>query len=190
MKSNEIRLFREKLEQDQENLNIRRQFHEQYEWLEGYWNGRYRGNNHIDQFDREFGDYFWNLGELRDLVRDLASYPPIGSSKSNFDSTITIQRATYYLRFSTNLYEIEFPMDSDNDKEIANEWNKSAFNGSLTIVKQIRDNLFHGRKAELSEPQYTRNKELISMGVRITNLILEKLEDVENQKISIKKMKI
>ncbi len=38
MKANEITLFRNYLEEhDPENKEARRTFHENYEWLEGYW---------------------------------------------------------------------------------------------------------------------------------------------------------
>jgi len=178
MLATQIRLFREKLAQDKENLDVRRTLHEHYEWLESYWQNRFKGNNHIDKFDKELGEYFWNLKQTKTIAYKVAFYPPVGSSKNDFQPSISIQRATYFLRYFSDLFEEEFP-DTSNEKEIGILWNKSSFAALLTIVKQVRDNLFHGRKMELEEPQYTRNKELITMCVEVTTIILDNLEQAE-----------
>ena len=179
MNAQQIRLFREKLKNDKENHTIRRRLHENYEWLEAYWQNKYKGNNHIDKFCNEFENFYWEINDIKEVSREFAFYPPVGSSKNNFEPTISIQRATYHLRYFAEIIEEEFP-DTSNEKEIGSKWNKSSFNALLIIVKQIRDNLFHGRKTELEEPQYTRNKELIMMAVRVTDIVLENLENAEN----------
>ncbi|MFY0675609.1 MAG: hypothetical protein JXQ87_19625 [Bacteroidia bacterium] len=180
MNASEIRLFRDKLAQDNENLQIRRTLHEHYEWIEAYWQNRYKGNNHIDQFDNEFGQFFWDKEETKSIARKFSFYPPVGSSKNNFEPTVSIQRATFYLRYHSGLIEEGFP-DPSNENEIGQSWTKSSFAALLTIVKQIRDNLFHGRKMELSEPQYTRNKELIGMSIEATTIVLDNLEEGEEK---------
>lgn len=180
MLATQIRLFRERLAQDKENLDLRRTLHEHYEWLESYWQNKYKGNNHIDRFGNEVGDYYWNMKATKTIAKKFAFYPPVGSSKNNFEPNVTIQRATFYLRYYSDLFEEEFP-DTSDEKEIGGLWRKSSFVALLTIVKQIRDNLFHGRKMELEELQYTRNKELISMSVEVTSIILDKLEEAEEK---------
>ena len=74
----------------------------------------------------------------------------------------------------------EFP-DLDNEKVTGKKWTKSCFNALLTIIKQIRDNLFHGRKIELAPEQYNRNKELIGLSVELTTVILDNLENAEKE---------
>lgn len=179
MRAIEIKLFRERLAVDKENQGIRRTLHEHYEWLESYWQNRYKGKNHIDKFDKEFGIYFWNLEQTKDCARRFAFYPPVGSSKNNFEPTVSIERATYHLRYYSNLFDEEY-IGASNEKEVGILWGKSSFVALLTIVKQVRDNLFHGRKMELEEPQYTRNKELITMAVEVTTTVLDNLELAEN----------
>lgn len=180
MKAFEIRMFREKLSQDQENLENRRTLHEHYEWLESYWQNKYTGNNHVDKFVEEFGDYYWEIEAIKENARKFSFYPPVGSSKRNFEPTESIIRATFYLRYFSGLHEEEFP-DVDNEKETGEKWKKSSFNALLTILKQIRDNLFHGRKMELENEQYNRNKELIRLSVELTTQILDNLENAEKE---------
>ncbi len=189
MQATQIRLFREKLTQDKQNLDLRRTLHEHYEWLESYWQNRYKGNNHIDKFDSEFGDFYWDRIDTKAIAYKIAFYPPVGSSKNNFEPSISIQRATFFLRHYSDLFEEEFP-DTSNEKEIGKLWQKNSFVALLTIVKQIRDNLFHGQKMELAEPQYTRNKELINMAVEITSIVLDHLEEAEEKTTNFIKQSI
>src|SRR5690606_7108833 len=178
MNAQQIKLFREKLNSDADNLKVRRELHEHYEWLEAYWRARYIGNNYIDKFDEEFGTFFWNIEQVREVAHDFAFYPPVGSSNNNFLPTTHINRATFYLRYNSNLIKPEFPGET-GEKEIASQWKKSSFAALLTIVKQIRDNLFHGRKTEIEEPQYQRNKELVSLAVKFTGTVLDNLDNAE-----------
>ncbi len=178
MKAYEISLFREKLADDQDNLNARRSLHEQYEWIEAYWQHRYNGNNPLSKFSKEFESYYWGLSDFRELTREFSSFSPVGSSKRNFDPTESVKQATLYLRHHAKLFEVKFP-DIDNEKEVRKMWKKSSFEAILTIVKQVRDNLFHGRKMDLEENKYQRNKELVTMSSNITRLILDKLVEAE-----------
>ena len=180
MKAFEIRMFREKLSHDKTNLENRRTLHEHYEWLESYWQNKYKGNNHIDKFVEEFGEHYWEIPAIKEIARKFSFYPPVGSSKKDFEPTESILRATFCLRYFSDLHEEEFP-DLDNEKETGEKWTKSSFNALLTILKQIRDNLFHGRKMELAPEQYNRNKELIALSVELTTLILDNLENAEKE---------
>lgn len=182
MKAFEIRMFREKLSHDKINLENRRTLHEHYEWLESYWQNKYKGNNHIDKFVEEFGEHYWEIPAIKEIARKFSFYPPVGSSKRDFEPTESILRATFWLRYFSDLHEEEFP-DLDKEKETGEKWTKSSFNALLTILKQIRDNLFHGRKMELAPEQYNRNKELIALSVELTTLILDNLENAEKETI-------
>lgn len=179
MNAHLINQFREKLNADPENLLNRREFHEQYEWLEAYWDERY-GNNHIDRFSDEFGDFYWNQDKIKKIAHSFSFYPAVGSSKFNFKPNRTIERATYHLLYFSGVLEDEFP-DIKGQKDIGAEWRKNSFNALLTIIKQIRDNLFHGKKIETQEKQYQRNKELVTLASEFTKFVLDKLEEAENQ---------
>ena len=181
MISEEIQLFRNKLRQDPVNQNNRRLFHELFEWLESFWNRNYAGNNGLSNFSNQFDDFYWNIPELKKLSGRLCMYPPIGNSNNNFIPQENILRATYHLRHHSNLFDgINMPPVNDGDEDKGNLWQHSKLETILTIVSQIRNNLFHGRKMEVEEEQYQRNKELIAISVKISNLILENLVEAEN----------
>lgn len=179
MTANDIHNFRQRLSEDPDNLLNRRTLHEHYEWLESYWNDNYKGKNQIDKFASDYGAFFWNLEETKAIARKFSFYPPVGSSKRNFNPTETVKRATFFIKYNTGLFGDKFP-DIDNEKVIGDKWNKSPFVALLTIVKQIRDNLFHGRKMELADDQYNRNKELVAMATEVTSIILDNLQAAEN----------
>ena len=49
----------------------------------------------------------------------------------------------------------------------------------MILVRQIRNNLFHGKKMELSQHHiYERNKELVRLGAEVTTVILNHLYTV------------
>lgn len=181
MKAYEIEMFRQRLAEDPENLNIRRTMHEHYEWLDSYWKERYGDANQIDKFCGEFEKFYWECAEIKEVARKLSFYSPVGSSSYNFEPSVQIQRATYFLKHKSNLVEGGFPKD-EGEEVLANQWQKSSFNALLTIVKQIRDNLFHGQKMDLEETQYKRNKELITMAASLTTVVLNKLVQAEQSK--------
>jgi len=178
MKAYEIKMFRERLEEDPDNRDSRRSLHEQFEWLEAYWQENYKGNNNVDKFCEEYDEFYWNIPDLKEVALRLAGYPPVGSSKNNFDPTESVQRATYFLRHNSDLMEDGFP-EEDHEIATANKWTKSSFNALLTVVIQVRNNLFHGRKMDLEKIPYDRNKELVSMAAEIVHLILDKLDQAE-----------
>ena len=178
MEAYQIHLFREKLAKDKRNLDARREFHEQYEWLESYWQRRYR-NNHVARFSSEFNSFYWELPELKELARKFSSYPPVGNSKRDFEPSESVKKATFFLKHHMGLFDIELP-DIENEKALGRKWSKNPLEAILVIVKQVRDNLFHGRKMELESDQYERNYELVSMSRDITRLFLDSLAEAED----------
>jgi hypothetical protein len=176
----EIRIFRERLESDPDNLQARRTFHEHYEWLESFWLDKYK-NNHIPKFAREYNSYYWTLPDLIKSTRILSAYPPIGSSKLlDFDPTPTIKKATFYLKYHNDIFLPEYP-EFENEKEIGSQWSATPLEAILAILEQIRNNLFHGKKMDLEPEKYTRNKELIANAVELTTILLDKLEEATFQ---------
>lgn len=179
MKAYEIKMFRERLQVDPDNLNIRRVFHEQYEWLESYLKEKYVSNE-IDKFCSEYHQFFWTIDAIRNVARKLSFHYPVGSSSFNYEPTEPIKRATYFLRHKSNLVEGGTPEVAE-EIELADKWNKTSFHALMFIIKQIRDNLFHGGKMDLNDDQYERNKTLIGLAVEYTTCLLNNLEAAENK---------
>lgn len=179
MVSYEIRDFIQRLNQDIENKEIRRKFHENYEWLESYWKRKFGGNNGDQLFCNNHDEFYWQMNEIKNIAKELAIMRPVGASNNNFEPTQNILRATYFLKYRSELFEkgdIE-----ENQEEIvhADNWNASSFKALFSIIKQIRDNLFHGRKIDLGELQYERNRVLVQIGANLTDLLLLNLIEAE-----------
>jgi len=49
----------------------------------------------------------------------------------------------------------------------------------MCIIRQIRNNLFHGNKLQIENKQYNRNKKLVQVAASITNVILDNLKNAE-----------
>lgn len=173
-----INLFREKLANDPENLNARREFHEKYEWIEAIWFNFYNGKNEIDKFSADYGSFFWSLPEFREVVRKLSCYPPGRNSDCNFEPTETIIRATYYLIYHCDLKGDDF-QENEIESKAGSKWKKPQVTALLTTIKQICNNLSHGRKSEFGDPEYTRNKELVQMALTVTNVIHKNIEQAQ-----------
>ena len=58
----------------------------------------------------------------------------------------------------------------------------AAFKALMYIVRQIRNNLFHGNKLEIKEDQYQRNKKLVQTAASITKVILDNLKNAEDNR--------
>jgi hypothetical protein len=84
--------------------------------------------------------------QYKNIAKKLIIIRPVGASNNNFKPTLNILRATYFLKYRSELFEkgeIE-----DNQEEIvhAKNWNATNFKALFSIMKQIRNSLFHGRK--------------------------------------------
>ncbi len=115
-------------------------------------------------FCKNFGEYYWsNVHEIPSLAKDLGWSGPIG------DSTLPDNKPNLKVIEATKLL-------------VANNGNpQEKFTAMMILVRQIRNNLFHGKKMELYEPEvYKRNKDLVRQGGEITSLLLENLEQAEH----------
>jgi len=177
MNAYSIKTFRSRLNDDPENHLARSVFHENYEWIEGFL--KIYKKNEISKFCSEFGDYYWHLDEIRALARELSFFPPVGSSTLNFEPTPTIKSATYFLKYSSGL-DIPFPQE-DHELILSSRWRGNSFYAIFSIIKQIRDNLFHGAKMDLEQDQYDRNRILVGIGSKFTSIILDKLDEAVEQ---------
>lgn len=179
MISYEIHDFIEKLNHDLGNKDIRRRFHENYEWLESYQKRKFGGNNSSQLFCNNHGDFFWGIDELRNIAKRLTVIRPVGSSNNHFNPTLNIYRATYFLKYKSNLHADEDIEEMEGEVEHANKWTSTSFIALFSIIKQIRDNLFHGQKIDLDPIQYARNIELVQIGAELTDVLLINLVAAE-----------
>ena len=158
----EIHEFRNYLVNDPENREARRSFHENYEWLEGYWRSQF-GDNYFEQTWRRSGKYCWeNLSHLQNIAASLADLPPVGDNeKEAYEPNPEVVAATKLLK-------------------ALNKTPNLHFRALMIIVRQIRNNMFHGKKMEIADQdQYQRNKILIRYATQITDVLLDNLQDIE-----------
>jgi len=161
MNASDIANFKYHLErEDPENREARRVFFENYEWLDGYITKKWKSKKNFYSQLGEF--YFERDSEIPKLAEEIGLLGPIVSSKSNdYKPTKDVSLATILLQ-------------SDNGSPA------ERFGAMMILVKQIRNNLFHGMKMELSERDiYERNKNLVMLGGKITAVILAYLEEAE-----------
>jgi hypothetical protein len=159
MRASDVTMLRDYLNQmDPKNLENRRRFHENYEWLEGYWRDSW-GTSGFNKFSEKLGAYYWSVDGFQTLANELAGMSPIGdSTKPNYEPNQTVIDATQKL------------WDGSNNIE-------ELFKATMILIRQIRNNLFHGKKMEISDrAAYARNKELVRLARQITDILLEQLE--------------
>jgi hypothetical protein len=182
-----IHELRGRLENDPEYREARCGFYEAYGWLEGYWREQWRSNG-FESFCRNFGPLYWEDENLRDLAGELACEGPVGNSARGYVPTNEVVAATFHL-----LNESKVVSEDDRHRcveaarnrcrrrreEEPSEWNSSSFHAMMLMIRQIRNNLFHGRKMEIERIQYERNKRLVTLARDITELLLSNLERVE-----------
>ena len=188
MAARHIQEFREHLFKYQDYREARRDFHEAYELLEGYWRGG-EPIHSFDEFCRKLGDYFWDIADIRTLTRQLACEGPVGNSRDNYHPSDDMVRATMFL-----LHKVDVVPEDSLDEcsaffrnrhpglyrpELANCWIGGGFKAMMVMVYQIRNNLFHGRKLELQEDQLQRNIRLITIARGIVVILLDHLEQAE-----------
>lgn len=191
MNANLIQNFRRKIASDAEYRRSRRDFHENYEWIEAYWRERF---DDVDQFCRMCGPRFWSLEEVRNSAREFALEECVGNSENpSYEQTREIAKATMYLRYRAGLWETEDKIPDCStvgcresksvkgwcNEIMADQWTSgehAAFKALVYIVRQIRNNMFHGHKLELESSQYDRNKRLLKIAATVTGVILDNLE--------------
>jgi len=150
----------------------------------------------LDKFCQRFGDYYWNLEELRESAWELAGQGCVGKSTDEYKPSDEVIKATMFLLHKTeikpgkdevpgcdavNCHKTRHGLQLCNAPQQADEWNRSGFKAAMYIVRQIRHNLFHGRKLEVEPRQYERNRQLVSSAQQITDLLLEHLVEAELQ---------
>lgn len=117
----------------------------------------------------------------------------MGNSKdSSYKPKNDIVKATIYLRNklkfkgSTNkitdcrIVKCEFyNLCIRNSTNIWINTDYAPFLALMCIIRQIRNNFFHGNKLQIENKQYNRNKKLVQVAASITNVILDNLKNAE-----------
>jgi len=184
-----------KIRSDNDHLTDRRILHENYEWLEHFWRKKYNnGDNSIDNFIDEKASFFWQIENIKNFARQFASIECVGSNKKDdYTQTEPVAQATMYLRFHCDLFngnvqhcdsiqcrhhKISVGLcTAENGRKWNNDDNnnKYAFKALMYIVRQIRNNLFHGHKMTLDQDQFNRDKVLVSLAAQTTLFLIDNL---------------
>jgi len=180
MTRTEIAQFRIKLNNDPENQNLRREFHENYELLEAYWKAKFQKGNGDEMFANKFNQYYWSLIDVQNIAKEFSLLRPVGSSSFNFIPTPNLNKATFHLKYYANYNDPLCIETNEQEKEQGKDWKSGSFQALLTIVTQVRNNLFHGGKIQLEDEQYNRNKTLVMLSRNLTDILLLKLEEEED----------
>ncbi len=186
------------IKNDSNHHSDRRMLNENYEWLEHFWRYNYGQNdNSINNFITAKGEYYWESEAIRNLAKEFAAIECVGSNqRPDYIQNQEIARATMYLRYSCNLFAKDVPdcisIECRNHKintgfcneENALLWNGNfdqifAFKALMYIIRQVRNNLFHGHKLSVEPIQFNRNKILVKLSSRVTEVLLENLIDSE-----------
>jgi hypothetical protein len=185
---------------DEDHLQQRRILSENYEWLEHFWRYNYGHNDDsIYRFITDKGDFYWSLDIIKEYAKRFVEIECVGSNKrQDYSQNREIARATMYLRYSCNLFGENQP-DCISigcrghkigtgfcNRQAAHEWKGDfnpifAFKALIYIIRQVRNNLFHGHKLSLEQPQYSRNVELVRLASHATEILVEFL--VESEKL-------
>ncbi|TWI80617.1 hypothetical protein IQ13_3296 [Lacibacter cauensis] len=175
----------------------RTSFHHNYELLERFWRERYENkDNAFSLFIREFGADLWQIRGIQKLATQFASIECVGSSNyDDFTQTQDLAKATMYLRYFSLLFKKNSPKCSEIGcrhfkqglgyctKANGRKWTKkdhpySSFNALMVIIRQVRNNLFHGSKFSIESTQYLRDKKLITLSARTTQIIIDNLSKI------------
>ena len=160
-----------------------------YSLLEAYWIDTEELQN-IDNFCKKFSNYYWSKSKIKEYAIIYASIECIGSSRiDRYGRTPSneIIQITMFLRDELNIcYEniniLDTTLNGNQWKNRSdNESNKeyTSFRALMYIIRQIRNNLFHGNKFDLETEQHHRNKILIKTATKIVKLILDELSNAE-----------
>lgn len=185
--------IRERLESDADYHQGRIDFLNDYEWLEGYWDSVFGSRS---AFIRRYADYYWELESVRQSARLLAQMECVGNSDDDaYQQTGQIARATMHLRYHADLFsDGEVPSCDDigcRDRKVGvgrcrpergREWPEGpygAFKAVMDIVRQVRNNLVHGNKHELTGDQLDRNRTIIRIARNLTATLWEALPAAE-----------
>jgi hypothetical protein len=180
------------------------QFGLNYSLVEALWTDIQELGN-IDRFCEKFAHYYWNIPAIKEMARRFTTIECVGSSRLNRygnEQTEEIAQATSFLRHVTGLLSKGEAINCDiigcrhskkeklicnpksaaswaNRRDHVNDADYASFKALLYIVRQIRNNLFHGNKFDLEREQKKRNIMLIKTASETMEIILDNLGEAE-----------
>lgn len=175
-----IKFFIEKLKADKYHRSSRRSLHERYEWLEAYSRRIFRSRDPINEFASNFGGYYWQLQSIRFSSLKILELAPIGSSSMNFAISPRISQATNYLKLSIIPQEQRVIDLTIEEKSSARNWDGDEFKAVFELIRQIRNNLFHGQKIDIDDQGFARNKQLTIRANNFLGILLANLEQADS----------
>lgn len=134
-----MKQFKEKV--TNEYRQHRYEIRENFTWFENFCKESYSKGNFFDKFSRDYDVLSGNENEIQEII----SLNYIKSHSYGFRVRPTIKGATDLLR---NLYI---------DQSIRYSYSKNPNHALIEILKQVRDNITHHGKFEITSDQMERN---------------------------------
>ena len=139
-------------------------------------------------------NHIWNVLTQQPAVQELAHQPCVGDGRNKYAPSqhIRISFQTLRANFGVNIQAVCQTSKCQSRQQqnipicLTQNWPASPqalvnpedanfvpFGATLLIVYQIRNNLFHGSKNEISGLDYERNQLLVGLSCQITRVLLE-----------------
>lgn len=187
MNSEKIELIQKKLFKP-EYKELISDFMINYSLLEAYWTDTEELKD-IDNFCKSHSHYYWSKPEIKEYAGVYADIECVGSSRIDRYGSIPSDEIIQVTMFLRNKLNINCKDMANSDRELGNQWKNrrdhkgneeyASFKALMYIIRQIRNNLFHGNKFDLEKDQHIRNKKLIKTAKKATKLILKELSNAE-----------
>lgn len=150
--------FKKKVTED--NYYYRNNLKDNYTFIEKFAKYKYKTGNYLDYISNETNMIKSNSKEIIEIIKQ--DY--IKSNSLGFELNQTVKNATDFLR-----------------KELLNQkidviYKKGAERAVFELLKQIRDNITHNGKFEITEEQYRRNFKLVKNASIITEEVVNFIE--------------
>jgi hypothetical protein len=151
--------------------------------------------------DKRFSDV-WDVLDMN-VVQELARQPCVGNGRKSYEPSENVRIAFEALRRKFEI-DVQGVCQSEKCQQRKNQgWELCSERGwenwpqkirddkpedakytllgaTLTILYQIRNNLFHGSKLEIHDPQRERNRQLVEISARIIErLLIQVIEHVQ-----------
>lgn len=149
-----------KKKQTSELKDYRTNFRDNYTFLEAYCKKEFNSGNYLDLLSEKTNLIEKNSSEIKEII----SQDYIKSNGFDFNVTPDIKNATDFLR-----------IELLGNKETHN-YKKTQERAVYEILQQLRDNLIHDGKFEISDEQFHRNFILLKNASIISSSVIEILE--------------
>lgn len=145
--------------------------------------------------DEQFSISVWNALNM-DTVQELTRQPCVGNGRDEYKPVDHVRIAFHTLRteFQVDVQEVCQNEKCKRRRELGwqlcseRDWpdlprtiqepehaKRTPLGATLTILYQIRNNLFHGSKLEMHDPQRERNRLLVDLSAQIMDQLLREV---------------